>query len=326
MGLHKQERQIQEMRSKSQREENRIATLNEERLAEVEDLQKQMRYTRRASDVRALQTWEQRESEIAAEATRKEAEIEQLQSFHSKGEQHAAGLVAEYAAELEEMRNRNAGGRRPSTMLQEYAALQDNKEKATVESAEASRLRQSEMQMAVQVQQQQQEIAAMQALMRQQEQERAQQIADLTVQLDNVAHQQPAQQLVQDYAAAEEVEELEETDQPQAPPEPASPPMVQPPYTAEGDDELDQLLEAQLTELGQDVLKGNTLVRTGPSKYKLGDKRVFMKLTDGAVTVRDGSKYVSLQQWTEGIEAADDGDNAEMFNAMNAASPYAQHE
>merc|ERR1712217_748926 len=136
---------MRELLAKSQREENHIATLNEERRAEVEDLQKQMRYSRRASDVRALQTWEQRESEIAAEATRKEIEIEELQSFNTNREQHAAGLVAEYAAELEEMRTRNMNGRRSSTLLQEYAALQDNQEKATVESAEAARLRQSEM-------------------------------------------------------------------------------------------------------------------------------------------------------------------------------------
>merc|ERR1711879_770069 len=46
--LLQQERQMQELLAKSQREENRDATLNEERRVEVEDLQKQMRYSRRA--------------------------------------------------------------------------------------------------------------------------------------------------------------------------------------------------------------------------------------------------------------------------------------
>merc|ERR1712039_996047 len=81
------------------------------------------------------------------------------------------------------------------------------------------------------------------------------------------------------------------------------------PYVAQGSDELDKTLEASLADMGADVLKGNRLIRTGPSKYKLGDKRIFMKLTDGQVSIRDGSRYISLANWLEDLQvAADVGD------------------
>merc|ERR1711972_788891 len=96
-----------------------------------------------------------------------------------------------------------------------------------------------------------------------------------------------------------------------------------PPYVSTADDELDKLLESSLAELGSDALKGHVLTRTGAGKYKLGDKRIMMKLTDGVVTVREGSKYKPVQTWVQELEPAGGGDN--LFGAIDAASPYAQH-
>lgn len=41
-------------------------------------------------------------------------------------------------------------------------------------------------------------------------------------------------------------------------------------YISTADEELDKNLEKEITELGPGILKGNTLERTGPKRYKLG--------------------------------------------------------
>jgi len=69
-------------------------------------------------------------------------------------------------------------------------------------------------------------------------------------------------------------------------------------YVSQGGDALDKKLEQELQKLGAGCLKGHKLERTGPNKYKLGEKRVFMKLDgSGNVTVRDGTTYVPVRTW-----------------------------
>merc|ERR1712183_501945 len=123
--------------------------------------------------------------------------------------------------------------------------------------------------------------------------------------------------LVEEEHIAPEVLEEEET--------PALTPLALP-YISEADDELDKLLESTLAELGSDALKGHVLSRTGGGKYKLGERRIFMKLTDGAVGVREGSKYTPVQTWAQQLEPAEGGGDDNLFGAIDAASPYAQHE
>jgi len=59
-----------------------------------------------------------------------------------------------------------------------------------------------------------------------------------------------------------------------------------------------------LKELGNNPLKGHVLHRTAKGRYTLGQKRIMMKLTGNEVTVRDGSKFVSLGDWARCLEPA----------------------
>jgi len=73
-------------------------------------------------------------------------------------------------------------------------------------------------------------------------------------------------------------------------------------YKATGEDELDQLLETGLKQLGKDPLNGHVLQRIGKGRYTLGHKRIMMMLSENVVRVRDGSKYVSLEDWARSLE------------------------
>ena len=119
-----------------------------------------------------------------------------------------------------------------------------------------------------------------------------------------------------------------------------APPEVRSDYVAVADEELDQKLEKEIMDMGVGVLKGGKLERIGPKslgsapeavlslpldafrgankarearlalrKYKMGDKKIFMQLSDGKVTVRSGggsskglesltSPWKSAQTWT----------------------------
>merc|ERR1711920_475952 len=100
-----------------------------------------------------------------------------------------------------------------------------------------------------------------------------------------------------------------------------------PEYVATGDDDLDQLLVAEIRGLGPGALKGHELKRIGPSKYKLGGKRVFMKLASGTVRVRAGADFIPLNDWLDELEPAEEeDDDGTMFAALDTASPYAHRE
>lgn len=94
-------------------------------------------------------------------------------------------------------------------------------------------------------------------------------------------------------------------------------------YISTADDELDKCLEKEILELGPGVLKGNKLERTGPKRYKIGDQKIFMQLSDGRVTVRVGGAYIPLQQWTKELTAAGEQGTDDPFSALDAQSPFA---
>lgn len=94
-------------------------------------------------------------------------------------------------------------------------------------------------------------------------------------------------------------------------------------YISTVDDELDKCLEKEIMELGPGVLKGNKLERTGPKRYKIGDQKIFMQLSEGRVTVRVGGAYIPLQPWTKELTAAGEQGNDDPFSALDAQSPFA---
>ncbi|CAK9018570.1 unnamed protein product [Durusdinium trenchii] len=90
-------------------------------------------------------------------------------------------------------------------------------------------------------------------------------------------------------------------------------------YISTADDELDKALEKEIFELGPGVLKGLSLERTGPKRYKFREQKVYMQLTDSKVTVRVGVNYIPLAQWTKELFT-----NAEdPFSTLDAQSPFA---
>ncbi|CAE7243027.1 unnamed protein product, partial [Symbiodinium pilosum] len=112
------------------------------------------------------------------------------------------------------------------------------------------------------------------------------------------------------------------------PPEPTPPPQPAvdaSDYVASApSDELDRSLEAEIRSLGVGCLKGNVLTRTGPKKYKLGDQKVFMQLSEGAgVAVRVGGGYIPLANWVRELTAPGDKGSDDPFQALDASSPFA---
>lgn len=116
-----------------------------------------------------------------------------------------------------------------------------------------------------------------------------------------------------------------------AAPAPAPEPVVVEPapvrpvsdYISTADDDLDKCLEQEILQLGPGVLKGNQLERTGPKRYKIGDQKIFMQLSEGRVTVRVGGAYIPLQQWTKELTVAGEQGNDDPFSALDAQSPFA---
>lgn len=105
--------------------------------------------------------------------------------------------------------------------------------------------------------------------------------------------------------------------------EPAPAPAKISDYISTADDELDKTLEKEIMDLGPGILKGNVLERTGPKRYKLGDQKVFMQLSEGKVTVRVGGAYIPLLQWTKELTAVGEKGNDDPFSALDAQSPFA---
>merc|ERR1711865_223083 len=99
--------------------------------------------------------------------------------------------------------------------------------------------------------------------------------------------------------------------------------LTAPDYLACADDEVDQRLAEEIAALGPGILRGSQLVRTASSKYKLGEKKIFLKLIDGNVNVRERGNHVPLADWLEAAlgestEAVDD-------DIQLGAGPYAEH-
>lgn len=95
-----------------------------------------------------------------------------------------------------------------------------------------------------------------------------------------------------------------------------------PDYVATAEDDVDQRLAEEIAALGPGILRGNELTRTAGSKYKLGEKKIFLKLIDGNVNVREKGNHVPLAAWleatlTDAVDAADD--------IQLGAGPYAEH-
>lgn len=110
---------------------------------------------------------------------------------------------------------------------------------------------------------------------------------------------------------------------PKLEPAPAPAPAKISDYISTADDELDKTLEKEIMDLGPGILKGNVLERTGPKRYKLGDQKVFMQLSEGKVTVRVGGAYIPLSQWTKELTAVGEKGNDDPFSALDAQSPFA---
>ncbi|CAJ1407403.1 unnamed protein product [Effrenium voratum] len=129
--------------------------------------------------------------------------------------------------------------------------------------------------------------------------------------------------LVQRVAQLEsQLEELSRRPEPpkevDVPPEPSNSD-----YVSTADDELDKMLEKQISEMGPGILKGNTLERIRDKQYKLSGKRVAMQLSDGGVEVRVDGNYIPLGHWVRELMAPGEKGSDDAFSFLDAHSQFA---
>mmetsp|Transcript_51149 Transcript_51149/g.79973 ORF Transcript_51149/g.79973 Transcript_51149/m.79973 type:complete len:1244 (-) Transcript_51149:182-3913(-) len=92
-----------------------------------------------------------------------------------------------------------------------------------------------------------------------------------------------------------------------------------PDYVAvDPDDELDVRLGEEIALLGSGILRGEKLARKKASTYVLGDKKIFCKLIDGNVHVRERGNHYALASWLHQMfaetPAGDDDDPPPLSN------------
>lgn len=96
-------------------------------------------------------------------------------------------------------------------------------------------------------------------------------------------------------------------------------------YVASVSDELDLALERCVASLGPGCLGGVPLTRAGKG-YKLGSKRLLLRLDGQELKVRQGSTWPSFAEWLpEEVEAQSSAPDSSIFRGLDASSPFARH-